>query len=224
MYQPTAMGPRQGRSSPARGRHLWRSGWFARFLDPPLTTQTRPISARPGLHASVEGSRPYSLVHAVGSGDDPQGRDDGAAAQVVALELEAGLPGPLGQQGHVPAHDARAVARPQAAGCRGRTAAGRRARPPLLSPVELTARGEGRGRSPRRGTAGALWGVLGRTHQSKDPDAGSSRSEMPTPHAGAGEPSAGPPHLRRCWRACTCLASAAGTSPHCRQGHLPGAL
>lgn len=132
---------------------------------------------------------------------------------MVALELEAGLPGPLGQQGHVPAHDACAVARPQAAGCRGRTAAGRRARPPLLSPRELTARGEGRGRSPRRGTAGALWGVLGRTHQSKDPDAGSSRSEMPTPHAGAGEPSAGPPHLRRCWRACTCLASAAGTSP-----------
>lgn len=72
----------------------------------------RPTPGRPGAH---------SLVDAVGSGDHPHGRDDRAPTQVVALELEAGLPRPLRERGHVSTHDARAVAHSQTAGCRDRT-------------------------------------------------------------------------------------------------------
>lgn len=72
----------------------------------------RPMPGRPGAH---------SLVDAVGSGDHPHGRDDRAPTQVVALELEAGLPRPLRERGHVSTHDARAVAHSQTAGCRDRT-------------------------------------------------------------------------------------------------------
>lgn len=144
---------------------------------------------------------------------------------MVALELEAGLPRPLGERGRVPAHDARAVARPQAADCGGRTSLG--ANPPnLSSPRRSPQPGSGRGQVPR----GVGWQECCGAHREepiRDPDAGGTHSEMPMPLDGSTRsrgPPAGPPHLRRCWRACICLASpdpapAGGTPPprHCRQ-------
>lgn len=52
------------------------------------------------------GGQEHSLINTVGSGDNPHGGDDRAPAQVVALELKAGLPGPLCERGHVSTHDA----------------------------------------------------------------------------------------------------------------------
>lgn len=66
----------------------------------------------------------HSLVDTVCSSDDPQGGDDRPPAQVVPLELEADLPGPLCQRGQVPAHDAWAVSCSQTTHCGGRERAG----------------------------------------------------------------------------------------------------
>ena len=90
----------------------------------------------------------------MGSSDDPHGGDDGPSAQVVALELQAGLPGPLRQQGHVATHDARAGARPQTADCRGKGGSG--------AGALVGAQGEGwGGRSPaawdKQGAVGVQW-------------------------------------------------------------------
>lgn len=91
------------------------------------TTQISPVPTWPGLgwgsaedEDPPQGGQENSLINTVGSRDDPHGGDDGPSAQVVALELQAGLPGPLSQQGHVATHDAWAGARPQTADCRAR--------------------------------------------------------------------------------------------------------
>lgn len=65
--------------------------WSGPAADPP--NPSPPNAAGPD--GSVEGEFPYSLINTVGSGDNPQGGDDGAPTQVVALELKASLPGPL---------------------------------------------------------------------------------------------------------------------------------
>ena len=70
------------------------------------------------------GGQENSLINTVGSGDNPQWGNDGPSTQVVALELQAGLPGPLCQRRCVSTHDAGAGASPQAAGCRGRGSGG----------------------------------------------------------------------------------------------------
>lgn len=178
--QPTVMGPRRGGKVPPRGYDF---GPFACFLDLPLTTQIRPVPLRPGLDPSQEAE--HSLINAVGSGHDPHRGDDGAPAQVVALELKAGLPGPLRGRGHVSAHDARGVAHPQTAGCGGRTGLGVRPTdpPPLPSAPSQSsqprrvlggeAHGEGWGQAPRDvGRVGCHGDAVGRVHQSKEPDAG----------------------------------------------------
>lgn len=67
--------------------------------------QPCPDMTQKGTGVWEEGQQ-HSLVNTVCSGDDPQGRDDRAPAQVVALELKAGLPGPLRERGHVSTHDA----------------------------------------------------------------------------------------------------------------------
>lgn len=83
----------------------------ARSLDLSLTTHIHPVPKGPGwtgLRETRTGPRrqEHSLVDAVGGGDDPHRGDDGAPAQMVALELEAGLPGPLRERRHVSTHDA----------------------------------------------------------------------------------------------------------------------
>lgn len=102
------------------------------------STQTRPVPTWPGLHGSAgphPGGQEHSLINTVGSGDDPHRGDDRAPAQVVALELKAGLPGPLCGGGHVSTHDARAVAHPPTTGCGGRTGLGSI---PQTSPLPAT--------------------------------------------------------------------------------------
>lgn len=69
--------------------------------------------------APPPGGQENSLINTVGSGDNPQRGNDGPSTQVVALELQAGLPGPLCQRRCVSTHDAGAGASPQTAGCRG---------------------------------------------------------------------------------------------------------
>ena len=70
------------------------------------------------------GGQENSLINTVGSGDNPQGGNDGPSTQVVSLELQAGLPGPLCQRRCVSTHDAGAGASPQTAGCRRRGSSG----------------------------------------------------------------------------------------------------
>lgn len=57
----------------------------------------------------------YSPVHAVRRREDPARRDDGAATQVLAAEVQADLPGELTRPGHVAPDDASVESRPRAA-------------------------------------------------------------------------------------------------------------
>lgn len=59
-----------------------------------------------GLWTTRAHTQKHSLVDAVRGGDNPHGGDDRAPAQVIALELKAGLPRPLHERGHVSTHDA----------------------------------------------------------------------------------------------------------------------
>lgn len=57
------------------------------------------------------------LVDAVGGCDDPAWGDDGPSAEVVPVELQADLPGPLTGGGRVASHDPWPVAGPRPTRC-----------------------------------------------------------------------------------------------------------
>lgn len=68
----------------------------------------------------------------MGGREDPARGDDGAPAEVVALELQADLPGPLPRGRRVAPHDPRPVAGPSPTGCQEAKVTAQRGIPALV--------------------------------------------------------------------------------------------
>lgn len=70
------------------------------------TMSPGPAPAPRGPRPPPAGPAPRDLLlHAVGGRHNPVGGDDGASADVDALDVQADLPGPVAQRCAGPAHD-----------------------------------------------------------------------------------------------------------------------